>query len=239
MEREGEGTKFTLDRKIFSSDIWFDSPWKLKIWVYLIGNANHTDGHFMGIPIKRGQLIRSYRTIAKDCGYYIGYRFKKPSINTVRRVCEDLMKQQRLIHRTVQPGTLFTICNYNNLQSFPKPRTAQRKPESWNNTGTKQECKECKNNIYGQNFLSFWKAYPHKIAKKKAQEAWQKLEKAEDMEALLPTLLDAIEKQKQAKEIKKANGEFVSEWPNPATWLNGRRWEDEIEIKKRWDHATG
>jgi len=128
-ERIGEGTKFTIDRKIFSSDIWFDSPWKVKIWFYLIGNANHTDGHFMGIPIKRGQLIRSYRTIAKDCGYYIGYRFKKPSINTVRRICEDLTKDSRIVRRTVQPGTLFSICNYNSLQPFPKQRTVQRKVE--------------------------------------------------------------------------------------------------------------
>jgi hypothetical protein len=102
-----------------------------------------------------------------------------------------------------------------------------------------QECIKNEKEIYGQNFLSFWKPYPNKVAKKKAYEAWQKLEKKEDMEALLPTLLDAIEKQKQAKEIKKANGEFVSEWPHGATWLNGRRWEDEVEIKKRWDHATG
>ena len=60
MEREGEGTKFTLDRKLFSSDIWYDSPWKLKMWIYLIGNANHTDGHFMGIPIKRSR--RSWKS---------------------------------------------------------------------------------------------------------------------------------------------------------------------------------
>jgi len=154
MEREGDGTKFTLDRRLFSSDIWFDSPWKLKIWIYLIGQANHTDGLFMGIPIKRGQLIRSYRTIAKDCGYYIGYRFKKPSVNTVRRICEDLMKEERLICRTVQPGTLFTICNYNKLQPFPKQRTAQRRPKSWNNTSTIQvQNKNDKNekNEYGRN----------------------------------------------------------------------------------------
>ena len=101
-----------------------------------------------------------------------------------------------------------------------------------NKNGTRK-----KDNIYSQNFLNYWKAYPNRAAKKKAFEAWQKLEKKEDMETLLPILLDAIERQKQAKEIKKANGEFVSEWPNPATWLNGRRWEDEVEIKKRWDHA--
>ena len=125
MDRTGEGTKFTLDRKIFSSDIWFASPWKLKIWIYLIGNANHADGEFMGIPIERGQLIRSYRTIAKECGYKIGWRLKKPSHDTVRRVCEELMKEKRTVHSTVHCGTLFTILNYNELQLNPKARTVQ------------------------------------------------------------------------------------------------------------------
>jgi hypothetical protein len=111
-QRDGEGTKFTIDRKIFSSDIWFASPWKLKIWIYLIGHANHKDNRFMGIPIKRGQLIRSYRKIAKDCAYKVGYRLKKPSPETIRRICEELTKEERIRQRTVHCGTLITICNY-------------------------------------------------------------------------------------------------------------------------------
>lgn len=118
--REGEGTKFTIDRKIFTSDIWFASPWKLKIWIYLLGNANHSPGEFMGIPIKRGQLIRSYRTIQKDCGYMIGYRLKKPSLSTVKAICEGFTKDLRTKVRTVHCGTLFTICNYNELQPIKK-----------------------------------------------------------------------------------------------------------------------
>ena len=125
MDREGEGTKFTIDRKIFSSDIWFASPWKLKIWIYLLGNANHKDGNFMGVEIKRGQILRSYRTIAKDCGYKIGYRLKKPSIDTVRRICEELTKDLRTRSRTVHCGTLFTIINYNELQPLSKTRSVQ------------------------------------------------------------------------------------------------------------------
>ena len=77
----------------------------------------------------------------------------------------------------------------------------------------------------------------NKVAKKTAYKVWQKLGKIEHMETLLPTLLDAIEKQEQAKRRAKANNEFIPEWPHAATWLNGRRWEDELEIKKRWDHA--
>jgi hypothetical protein len=134
-EREGEGTKFTIDRKLFSSDIWFASPWKLKIWIYLVGNANYKAGSFMGVDIERGQLIRSYRTIAKDCGYKIGYRLKKPSLTTVRRICEELTKEGRTHSRTVHCGTLFTIINYNDLQPFLDARTVQAMAEQRYNGG--------------------------------------------------------------------------------------------------------
>lgn len=130
MERIGEGTWFAIDRKIFSSDLWFSSPWKLKIFIYLLGHANHEDAFFMGVELKRGELIRSYRTIAKDCGYMIGYRLKQPSLDTVRRCCEDLTKELRIAQRTVHQGTIFTIINYNELQPIINKRTAQRRRES-------------------------------------------------------------------------------------------------------------
>jgi len=118
--RQGEGTKFTIDRKIFTSDIWHASPWKLKIWLYLLGNANHKDGEWMGIPLKRGQLIRSYRTIQKDCHYKIGYRWKKPSLGTISAICEELTKDRRITLRKEHGGQVITILNYNGLQSLKK-----------------------------------------------------------------------------------------------------------------------
>lgn len=126
--RKGNGTKFTIDRKIFSSDIWYASPWKLKIWIYLLGQANYKTNDYMGMKIKRGQLIKSYRQLAKDCSYKIGYRLKKPSLRTVRRICEELMKDERMTIRRTHLGTLFTITNYDRLQRFNKPRTPQRTP---------------------------------------------------------------------------------------------------------------
>lgn len=135
MKKKENGTKFTIDRKIFNSDIWFSSPWKLKIWFYLIGHANYKDNNFMGMKIKRGQLIRSYRTIANDCSYKIGYRKKKPSLSTVRRICEELTKELRIERRTVQGMSLFSIVNYNKLQPL-KTRKEQRKESLENSRRT-------------------------------------------------------------------------------------------------------
>jgi len=136
-------------------------------------------------------------------------------------------------------GVRIIVINYDSYQDLKnyKGRPSNKNqgiPSVQQGHNNKNDTRK-KTNIYSQNFLNYWKEYPNRVAKKKAHEAWNKLEKAEDMETLLPILLDAIENQKKAKETLKAKGEFVSEWPHGATWLNGRRWEDEIEVKQGYD----
>lgn len=237
MERKGEGTTFTIDRKIFSSDIWFDSPWKLKIWIYLIGHANYKDNHFMGIPLKRGQLIRSYRKIREDCGYKVGYRMKYPSLDTIRRVCEDLTKELRISTRTVQAGTLITINNYNEMQPPLKQRTERRTeqiPYS-DRTVTVQDNKDNKENnkkninIYAQRFNEFWLKYPKKKSKGNAEKVWNKIKPSEELHN---KILSKIEEAKNSWDWKKKNGQFI---PYPATWLNAKGWEDDYGNKKGGD----
>ena len=41
-------------------------------------------------------------------------------------------------------------------------------------------------------------------------------------------MLSAIDTQKKSDQWKKDGGQFI---PNPATWLNQRRWEDEVQTK--------
>ena len=66
-------------------------------------------------------------------------------------------------------------------------------------------------------FDEFWKAYPRKEDKQKAKKAFDKVT------VPLQTLLDGIETWKRSAQWSKDNGQFI---PYPATWLNGKRWED-------------
>lgn len=70
-------------------------------------------------------------------------------------------------------------------------------------------------------FEVFWSAYPKKKAKGDAQRAWSKLKPNAD---LTDSILKAIEAQKTSEDWMKDGGKFI---PYPASWLNGRRWEDE------------
>lgn len=70
-------------------------------------------------------------------------------------------------------------------------------------------------------FSRFWSAYPRKESKKTAEQAFVKLRPDE---SLLEEILAALDWQKQSASWTKENGQFI---PLPATYLNGRRWEDE------------
>ena len=78
--------------------------------------------------------------------------------------------------------------------------------------------KEIINNIFAQ----FWAAYPRHEAKQTALKAFEKINPDEE---LLAKMLSAIEKQKRTSQWQENNGQYI---PHPATWLNQRRWEDEV-----------
>ena len=70
-------------------------------------------------------------------------------------------------------------------------------------------------------FDDFWAMYPRKESKKQAQQAWSKLNPTQ---ALFNQIANALEYRCQTKEWLAEGGRYI---PHPATWLNGRRWEDE------------
>lgn len=72
-------------------------------------------------------------------------------------------------------------------------------------------------------FESFWSAYPKRVGKGNAERAWEKLSPNAE---LTERILFAIERGKQSDQWKESGGRYI---PYPATWLNQKRWEDELE----------
>ena len=70
-------------------------------------------------------------------------------------------------------------------------------------------------------FEDFWLIYPRKQGKQDARKAWEKL--APNGE-LLFRIQASVLAQKQSGQWTREGGRYI---PLPATWLNGRRWEDE------------
>ena len=69
-------------------------------------------------------------------------------------------------------------------------------------------------------FESFWSAYPKKVGKPAALKAFRSAK----INGHLPEVLADIGGKAQSDAWTKDGGQFV---PNPATYLNQRRWEDE------------
>lgn len=72
-------------------------------------------------------------------------------------------------------------------------------------------------------FQAFWSAYPRKTAKANALKAFEKLNPDGD---LMKMMLGALSRWSKSEQWIKDNGQYI---PHAATWLNGRRWEDELK----------
>jgi hypothetical protein len=69
------------------------------------------------------------------------------------------------------------------------------------------------------DFAAFWSAYPRKVAKALAAKAWRSCKHRPP----LAELLAALDRHKASEQWQSAR--FI---PNPATWINQQRWEDEL-----------
>lgn len=71
-------------------------------------------------------------------------------------------------------------------------------------------------------FDEFWMAYPKKQSKATAVRAWRRVPKGER-----PAIMAALEKHKALPQWTRDGGQYI---PLAATWLNQKRWEDDLSI---------
>lgn len=87
----------------------------------------------------------------------------------------------------------------------------------------KETCEQPSKTLVERRFDEFWAAYPKKVGKKAAWAAWKKVNP--DAE-LFDKIMTAIGKAKLTDQWQRENGRFI---PNPTTWLNQGRWDDEYD----------
>ena len=72
-----------------------------------------------------------------------------------------------------------------------------------------------------RRFAEFWQAYPKKVGKASCLKAWLKLKPTAE---LFAQIMETLTNQKASDQWKREGGRFI---PNPLTWLNQGRWDDE------------
>lgn len=71
-------------------------------------------------------------------------------------------------------------------------------------------------------FAAFWAVYPKKKSKGDAERAWAKIKPSSE---LAERIVSAVAKATTCPDWSRDDGKFI---PHPATWLNGKRWEDDF-----------
>jgi len=122
----------------------------------------------------------------------------------------------------------FSIISINNWHTYQQDETEIEQPANNKRTTSehKQTHKNKKNNTYTPDFETFWKAYPNRVGKGAALQAWNKNGRP-PIETILKAIISQILWRKSAKP-----NEFRPEWKNPSTWLNQKCWEDEVKVEQ-------
>lgn len=82
-------------------------------------------------------------------------------------------------------------------------------------------------------FESFWKCYPRKTAKDTARKAFAKVNPSAE---LLAQIMESLARHCASAGWIKDDGQFI---PHAATWLNQKRWADEVKPAANVHHFPG
>ena len=136
----------------------------------------------------------------------IAFLGAKPNIDASRRKAESGCKGGTIKKSESKP------------EANSKQTGSKNKNKNKNKIKNKNKCYNAREEI-DSAFNAFWEAYPKKVGKTDARKAFEKVELPVEV------LLDAINRHKNSAQWTQDGGQYI---PNPATWLNQERWEDEL-----------
>lgn len=139
---------------------------------------------------------------------------------------ELIRKGKQVVERRVRVVELFGKSNTPSEKALTPLRKTEE-PPSENTKGSNTSINNTKSSKpmaekSAEAFARFWSVYPNKKAKGVAEKAWAKIKPDH---ALAELIVTAVMAHRLSEDWKKDGGQFI---PHPATWLNGKRWEDEV-----------
>lgn len=220
---------------------WYGDNNTLLVYIRLLLGAVWCDTDYQNVTLQRGQIATTLPKIAKE---------NNISERQARTIIDRLKKAGKVTVKTTSKFSIITIINYDctlkEVSQNDIQLTGERHTERQSNDSPTLYKTDIQNIRHTDNararegdgspkalkkaletgFERFWSAYPKKTAKQAALKAWTKLRPDE---GLTETILSALEWFKQTDQWRKDNGQYI---PYPATWLNGKRWEDDLKIEE-------
>lgn len=218
--------------KRFTDTTKWDDPWFMELqpeaklfWLYLLDACDHAGvwkvnwrlaGFMTGLPLEgttRQQAVDALGdrvTIVESGQYWIIRKFL------------DFQYGKINPHNKVHNSALKALDRFDQAPIKPLASPlegAKDKDKDKVTDEVKDKPKKESKDIYTEAFEVFWGQYPRRVGKGNAWKAWQKLSPDDQVQAW-----KKIPEQAKAWHNAETETRFI---PHPATWLNGRRWEDE------------
>ena len=131
-----------LHRKFIEWE-WFSVDEMVKLFIYLLLSANHEDGNFQGVEVKRGQVITGLNRLSFNTGI---------SIQTLRTCLKRLEKTAEINIQSTNKFSIITICNYDTYQTEQQSTNNQpNKPLTNNQQATNKQLTTNKNDNNVEN----------------------------------------------------------------------------------------
>lgn len=134
-----------LERKILEWE-WYKHPNVCRLFIHLLLTANHKDGKWQGITVKRGQVIAGRIELAADLAL---------SEQNVRTALDKLKLTNEITIKSTKQYSIITICKYDSYQSFKdkdnQQITNELTNELTNNQPTTNQQLTTNNNVNNDN----------------------------------------------------------------------------------------
>lgn len=210
----------SIYRKILENPI-SSKPDYLSVWLHLLLMANHSETHFIWNNKKQiilpGQLLTGRKKLSKITGV---------AESQIYKILNYLELEHQIEQQKTTKFTIITIVNWDRYQG----KEHQKEQQSNNRVTTKEQQNNTYNNVNNVNkkyicsFETFWKTYPKKVAKKKAECIYKRIAISKKIE---DSVIQGLQNYINKWNSEKTDIQYI---PNPTTWLNQERWKDDIKL---------
>lgn len=217
---------------------WYTDQNTKSVFLHCLIKASWNDYRWKGTVIKAGSFPTSYMKLAAELGL---------TESKVRTSIKKLILTGELTKEVTDEKTVITVMNWANYQSSSSSddkdddrqiagkSQANRRRIATTKKYRSKEVKEVKNkdskdlkpmvisNDRDGWFEEFWNIYPKKIQKKTSEQKF-KLHVKDVL--TFNTIMFDLSIRVKSNDWLKEDGQYI---PNPTTYLNQRRWEDEAK----------
>jgi hypothetical protein len=207
-----------LQRKLLDWE-WFTDVNTCHLFTYLLLSATHTEVKWRGVILMPGQLVTGRISMAQKTG--LSEQQVRTSIDKLKATSEITSKPfNKYSVITITNWKIYQDSNQQNNQQITNNQPADNQQVTTFNNANKVN-KEKNEIIDIGDFDDFWNCYGYKVGKSEAKKAYARALKSGVKHEAIIQGVKAYQKDCQTKGLE------VKFFKHPATWLNGKNWEDE------------